>query len=151
MNALRQNRLRTAVMLLLVMVFSMAGMPAFAACAGMPATGAPAAAAAQPKEAGCHEMGEKPCCCGPSQSTDAESPSLGSGSCGCELQAPLAPAPAEPKTLSTVSVVAAVTPPVVFALTAPAERAALFPDDSGIPRDACRASSPSRAPPASER
>src|SRR5688500_3877381 len=103
MITLRHNRRWLALTLILAMVSTIAGIPAHAvACGTLSTLGQAAAVAYEPgAPSSCKMTGRSgPCCCGPN-AAQATAPETGcrlsSPGCGCAVEAPQPPSPANVK------------------------------------------------------
>jgi len=156
MQTFRQTRHWFAFTLVLGLVFNLAGLPAYAACEHLGTIAAPAAAQ-EMKSGACGMPADKgSCCCGPesreASGADAESGAgLHSPACGCTLEAPSTPVPAERERVSLNLRLPAFVVAAAYSilLPLPAASAPVRPALSeGRPRTLGGSPASSRAPPA---
>jgi len=152
MRALHYNRHRLSIFLIVAMVFTVAGVPAFAAGCGQPPLAGALASNGEGSAPACG-MADRECCCGPKagvSDTDSRvAVSASPAGCGCALEAPRVPPavdvrsglrPAGPPS----ALLARASTPFLPSLTVSVPAATR----GGRPRPAYLASVPSRAPPA---
>lgn len=150
MHSLRQHRFWLTFTLLLAMVFSISGVPAYALdCAVRASAAAAFAAPSAEGSSGCGQSGAA-CCCSTGAAADTSSGNeLQATGCDCSLQAPAAPAPTEERKAQLLANVSAVLSFVrLHSLPAPVRVSFAAAPSQGTPRDPAYSSAPSRAPPA---